>query len=60
MVAKWAGNAEPPLSEVLDEPIVRAIMESDGVDQDDLFRKILLVRNAICERRGGLFPASCL
>jgi hypothetical protein len=34
----WAKNEEPSINEVLAEPIVRAMMERDGVDEAEVRR----------------------
>lgn len=43
----WIDDTEPRLAEVLDDPIVRKQMASDGISQDDLYRNIETVRKAL-------------
>lgn len=44
---------EPDLSDLLDDPVTRAIMGRDGVDRDELIESIRRARLAIRWRRQG-------
>jgi hypothetical protein len=55
--SKWC-SYEPTLSDILSEPIVRALMEADGVDPrelDVMLRSVAaaLVPQKACPRDGG-------
>lgn len=43
----WTDQTEPRLDEVLDDPIIRKRMESDGVTREELYRNIETVRKAL-------------
>jgi hypothetical protein len=46
MAADDAGEREPPLVDLLEDPIVRALMTSDGVERRDLERLLATKRRA--------------
>jgi len=47
-VAIWDGPGEPALQDVLADPIVHALSESDGMTQSDLRRFVSEVRGHTC------------
>jgi len=44
----WDGAGEPALNDVLTDPIVHALVESDGMSQADLRRFVSEVRGHAC------------
>ena len=60
MGSPWIDESEPRLSEMMDDPIVRKQMASDGITRDDLYRNIETVRQALLDwrkaRGEGAFP----
>lgn len=46
--AVWDGAGEPALQDVLADPIVHALSESDGMTQSDLRRFVSEVRSHAC------------
>ncbi|GEM_PF-2517100 len=44
----WDGAGEPALQDVLSDPIIHAISESDGMTQTDLRRFVSEVRERAC------------
>ena len=47
---RFSQGVEPPLSELLDDPILGRLMRRDGVDMDDLLVLIADVRKALARR----------
>ena len=45
----WMDGTEPRLPDVLDDPIVRKQMASDGVSREELYRNIEMVRKALTQ-----------
>ena len=43
----WTDDTEPRLSDMLDDPVVRKQMASDGITQEDLYRNIEAVRKGL-------------
>jgi hypothetical protein len=53
------GGVEPPLDEVLHDPLVHLVMASDRVQPDDLWRVIVAARRGLCtaaERAPSRWP----
>ena len=46
-------HCEPPLSQMLEDPLTHALMESDGVDPRDLREIISEARQRIAEAEPG-------
>lgn len=44
-------DGEPTLQELLDDPVIEAIMARDGVKRDELVKLIFEVRNKLLHRR---------
>ncbi len=44
-------DGEPTLQELLDDPVIEAIMARDGVQRDELVKLIFEVRNKLLSRR---------
>jgi hypothetical protein len=49
---------EPRLSQVLDDPIIRAVMRCDGVEADELRALMASVRRRLDERAHAM-PEDC-
>jgi hypothetical protein len=47
----FAGNAEPAMTDVLNEPIILTLMRHDGVEMDSLQHLILVAGNDLLRRR---------
>ncbi|SDE56365.1 hypothetical protein SAMN05421720_10886 [Rhodospira trueperi] len=50
-VDSFAGNAEPAMTDVLNEPIILTLMRHDGVDMDSLQHLIHEAGNDLLRRR---------
>ena len=46
----YVGNAEPALSDILSDPIVRLVMLRDGVREEDLEKLVTQTRNHLLTR----------
>lgn len=44
-------DGEPTLQELLDDPVIEAIMARDGVERDELVKLIFEVRTKLLRRR---------
>ena len=49
-------HCEPPLSQMLDDPLTRALMDSDGVDPRELRALLSEARQRIAEAEPPPFP----
>ena len=54
----YCGNREPPLAEVLSEPIVRLLMQRDGERLEDLLADLLAAQIRISARESYLRRAA--
>lgn len=53
MESDKAGDPEPPLDDLLEDPIARALMASDGVERRDIERLLALKRRSWFEPEPG-------
>lgn len=56
--ALFCGNAEPSLSELLNDPIMRLLLERDGLTPDDVREVVATAARRQCQNRhqGGPAP----